>query len=268
MKYNKKLLFCIVDIIIFIPILIIIFVSLESKEVYYNSMFNTRIENLTLKNYISIFQNINIWVKWKNSIFVTITGVLICLFIAIPFSYRLIQVRGKCKFFILMILLVFLFTPEELTAMTKYRLCIRLNLLNNIFAVTIILAFQYLPMMIFMLYYVFLKIPRSILDAAELEGCNERQKILMIVVPITYGSILIQFLFAVICIWNSLLIPMFLLRDENSKMLMPYIASLDEQIGGNISYKMACVIFASLPIIFLYVILKKQLLKEIEIGNF
>ena len=157
-KYSKKGLFYFTELLIVIPILMVMLISVKSKDAYYNSMFSLYIEELTLENYVLIFRNKNMWIKIINSIIVTFLGSLICLFIAVPFSYALTQIKKKDRFIILLILLIFLFVPEEITIAIKYRLCIRLKLLNSIPVTIILLAFRHVPIVMFMLYFAFLTI--------------------------------------------------------------------------------------------------------------
>jgi len=117
---------------------------------------------------------------------------------------------------------------------------------------------------IFLLRQFFLGLPRDLLDAARIDGCNELEILWHVVVPLARPALamiaLIQFLGS----WKDFMGPLNYLTSRNQFTLSIALQSLQSQQGGTPWHiLMAASMMFSMPLIILFFLARKSFMKGI-----
>lgn len=232
--------------------------------------------DLTFANYTAVLSNPGIWRSFGVTVYITALGTLINLVLtalmAYGLSYR--ELKGRS----LVIILVLFTMIFQAPMIPSYLLVKSLGMLDTLWSLMIpsaISAFNLIIMISF-----FQGIPRSLLDAAKIDGCGEYRTLWKIVLPLSVPSLSTIGLFYAVAHWNGYfqavmyitkpnLYPLQLrLRQlivENQAEQMMQTAQLTLQSLEGI--KMATIIIASVPILLVYPFIQKHFVKGAMLGS-
>ena len=247
-----------VQIPTFIIIVIAIVLALLPTIITCINSFKTQSEiNLSImslpkgfewKNYVEAFESVK--ANILSSLIVAVVGalgqVLIAAVVAYVFSYC--NFSGKNAIFYLYISVMFI--PSALNLPTLYALTYKLNLINSLWGIWLPgwAAGQVGSM--FLLRVFFQNQPRTIIEAAKIDGAGDFNLALRIVMPMTIPIFIYLFLGAVGNRYDDYLWPSLILREENLKMIatvmMEKSATLSE---SNMGAAYAMYIVAGIPMI-------------------
>ena len=123
------------------------------------------------------------------------------------------------------------------------------------------------PMAIFM-YHGFVKsIPRELDEAALIDGCGELRLFFSVVFPLLRPITATIAILNTLWIWNDFLLPQLMLTDFDQYTLLLSTNALFGEYGNNDwSAILATLIMAILPVIMIYLVLQKYIMKGIVEG--
>ena len=110
-----------------------------------------------------------------------------------------------------------------------------------------------MPFSVYMLAAYFRTIPRSLIEAAEIDGANSFQVFRRVVIPLSGAPLITLGVVNVLWVWNELLIALVFLQSQNSLTLMAGLTGFQNRYNLNIPVVMAGLSLATLPIFLLYV---------------
>lgn len=200
------------------------------------------------ENYLEAFNSVK--ANILSSLIVAVVGalgqVLIATVVAYVFSFC--HFSGKNTIFYLYISVMFI--PSALNLPTLYALTYKLDLIDSLWGIWLPgwAAGQVGSM--FLLRVFFQNQPRTIIEAAQIDGANDLNLALRIVIPMTIPIFIYLFLGAVGNRYDDYLWPSLILREENLKMIatvmMEKSATLSE---SNMGAAYAMYIVAGIPMI-------------------
>lgn len=255
----KAIFFLIISAIILYPFFYAIITSLKTKESFYADPLGIT-SDMTLQNYTTIWGNFSIGKKMLNTMLVVFSSTMVILFFAIPSAYFINSVYSSIvKKIVFFVLFIFIFIPEEVFIMIEYDMMSSMDLINNFLSVIIIYSASFLPETILFLCLYFQQIPKEFSEAAKLDGTDDFHYLINFVIPISKSAILVLSITTIISLWNTFLIPMLLLYDENVKLIMPSLSGLITKHSNNPTYQMSGTLISILPLIIIYFIFKRKL---------
>ena len=200
------------------------------------------------QNYVDAFEAVK--ANILSSLIVAVVGalgqVLIAAVVAYVFSFC--HFTGKNTSFYLYISVMFI--PSALNLPTLYALTYKLDLINSLWGIWLPgwAAGQVGSM--FLLRVFFQNQPKTIIEAAQIDGADDFNLALRIVIPMTIPVFIYLFLGAVGSRYDDYLWPSLILREENLKMIatvmMEKSATLSE---SNMGAAYAMYIVAGIPMI-------------------
>jgi multiple sugar transport system permease protein/putative aldouronate transport system permease protein len=235
----------------------------------------------TTKAYTTIFDYQAIWVGYMNSIYYAVVGTFVNIVLTILAAYPLSR---KDLFGKNVLLFLFVFTMFFNGGLIPFYLTVnQLGLYNNRLALIIPSALSVWNMMIAITYFR-TSIPVELLEAAQLDGCNDFQFLWRIVVPLSAPLIAVLSLFYAVSHWNEFfraliflsnkeLFPLqLILRDilTNSTIdinMLKDAATISERQGLQELLKYALIVVASVPVLLLYPFVQKHFVKGMLLGG-
>lgn len=211
-----------------------------------------------------------------NSVIITLGGTFISLILTVPLAYGLsISGLPGRRLILLFILFTFLFSPGLVPV---YLLVTRLGLTNNFLAVILPPAVSVWNTLIMMSF--FQGLPDELTEAARIDGANELQVLLQIILPLSKPILLTIGLFYAVYFWNEFFTPILYLND-NDLMPLPVLlrnilisASFNEYVEFNAfsstsidSLKSAGVLLTMLPMLLVYPWIQRYFTKGTLVGG-
>ena len=239
-------------------------------------------KGFTLMGYKRVFQEPDILLGYKNTLFYTIIGTAINLFVTVPAGYMLSkkEVPGRNLFMFL-----FMFTMYFSGGMIPSFLLVKSLHLYDTRAVLVILgAFSTYNCIICRTF--FAALPHELEEAAAIDGCSTVRTFIQIVLPLSQALLGVMVLYFAVGHWNSYFNAMIYVNNENYKPLQLILrrilileqASSNMMEGGGDEYaaeqfklkeliKYAVIVVSSLPVLVLYPFLQKYFVQGVMIGS-
>ncbi|WP_124054533.1 carbohydrate ABC transporter permease [Arcanobacterium ihumii] len=139
--------------------------------------------------------------------------------------------------------------------------------LRNTFAGLVVPFMFGSPYAIFLLRENFRAIPQEILDAAILDGAGYWRQLWSIVIPNSRPILATLFLITVVSQWNNFMWPKIIAPAPAWNVLTVATASLQTQYTANWTLVMAATTLCVLPLLVLFLIFNKQIIRSIGISG-
>ena len=159
----------------------------------------------TLENYEKVFK-VGAKSFLLNSAIASIGSTIIILALAFPAAYALSIKPIKKSKDVLSFFLSTKFLPPIAALLPIYLILQKLQLLDNIFALTVFYVAMNLPLAIWLLRSFLKEIPRELVEAAELDGASTIKILYKVLVPISMPGIAATSLICFIFTWNEFLL--------------------------------------------------------------
>ncbi len=157
-----------------------------------------------------------------------------------------------------------LMVPAAVTIIPLYLMMTELGLRNTFWGLVLPFSFSS-PYAIFLLREYFRGIPQDLIDAARLDGCNTLDILVEVVVPVSKPIIATLILITVVSQWNNFMWPLVVTSGSSWRVITVATASLQSQYNGNWTLVMAATTLALMPLLVLFLIFQKQLIRSIAI---
>jgi multiple sugar transport system permease protein len=182
-----------------------------------------------------------------HSIVVALLLMAIDLVLGAPAAYALVKMRFRGKDMILNFILGSRLLPVVALAIPYYELMQTFNLTNTLTSLIIMYIGLTLPFTVLILCVAFRQVDRSIEEAAQLDGLNPLQTLIMIAVPLSAPSIVGAGLFAFMLSYSEFLFGLLLATNERVRTLPVTLASVSVNPDVSLGMITAGVILGVLP---------------------
>jgi arabinogalactan oligomer/maltooligosaccharide transport system permease protein len=249
------------------PILQVVTISLRPSDKLLSTSLEIIPENATLENYISLFRD-RPFLRWMwNSTFVslvvTLTGVALASMTGYAFSR--FQFVGK-KIGLLSLLTTQMF-PATMLLLPLYIMLIKLGLINTYLGVMIIYAATALPFTIWTMKGYYDTIPYSLEEAARIDGCNQFQAFVRVILPLAAPALVITALFAFMTAWSEYLVAAQILQDSELWTLPLGLKSFESNMSTEWGLYGASSLIVTIPVVVLFLMLSKYLVSGLTLGS-
>lgn len=210
-------------------------------------------QNPTLQNFVTAWTDGGLLTAAKNSIIITGGSTILFMLNVILVSYCLNKIRDKkIGVFLYMTFLAALFIPNVGTV-TGLVLRRNLGLYNNLFG-EIFCSSIGITTAVFIVSGFLRTIPKELEEAAMLDGANDRQTCMRVIVPVIKPALVSMGIIHVTGTWNSALGPMLTLRDKELFTIpMALLVNFTSEYSVEYTTMFAGVIMTAIPIVIVYV---------------
>lgn len=207
-------------------------------------------DKVNLSQYITVLlQSPDYLFKFWNSVILVLPIVLGQLAVASIAAYGFTRWRGKVSDIIFFSYVILMLMPYQVTLVPNYLVSEKLGLLNTKWA--IILPGTFAPFSVFLLTKFMRRIPRSLIEAAKLDGSSEWQIFRNICLPQCRSALYSIAILVFIDYWNMVEQPLILLQDASQQPLSVYLSTINQ---GEIGIGFAVAVIYMVPglLMFLY----------------
>lgn len=205
-----------------------------------------------------------------NSAFVTAAAVGLILALGAPAAYALSRFRlplGKAAY---ALFLAGLMIPAQLAMVPLFFELRALGLLDSRLGLVLVYAANGLPFAVFILAGFFRGLPRTLYEAAVVDGCGEFAAFWRVMLPLARPGLVTVAIFQFIGIWKEYFFAFMLVGGgEGGARTLPLgLANLaiTAQYGGDQARLFAGLVLVTLPILVIYTLLQRQLVGGIAAG--
>lgn len=227
--------------------------------------------DLRFDNYGHAWREAHFGDYFFNSALVTVVSVSAILVLGSMAAYALARFYhplGKAVFWLF---LSGLMIPVQLSIIPLFFEMRTLGLLNSKLGLILVYTANGLPFAIFILAGFFRSLPRSLYEAAVIDGCGELAAFWRVLLPLARPGLLTVAIFQFIGVWKEYFFAFMLTGGDtaNSARTLPLgLANLSITAQYHTDYGMlfAGLVLVTLPILVLYLLLQRHIVKGVAAG--
>ena len=196
-----------------------------------------------------------------NSVIVTVSAVLLCLFFSATAGYGFAKYRFRGNSFLFTVVLATIMISFEAIVVPLFILVRQMGMANTYWGLIIpesLTAFG-----VFMMRQFFFSLPDDFIESARIDGANEYIIFGRIAVPMAKTALLALVIFHAQWVWNLLLWPMILISSPDMRVLPQGIALFKGGYNTPYPEQLAVSVIACLPLLLLYIFLSKYFVQGI-----
>ena len=261
----QYLILCIFVVMVFVPIVTIIFGALKTR-----GEFMTRPYTLPIppnwENIIKILNQPSFWLMLRNSLIVMLATTACVVFVCslAAFAFARMEFRGKSLAFNLFTLgLMF---PINIAILPVYLVLRQMGLTNHLEGVIVVQVAFLLSSNILILRGFFMAIPVELQDAALIDGCNLFGFFWRILLPLARPALSAIAALTMIVSWNDLLVPLVVLDKDTLWTLPLGTMQFQGQYGQDLALVAAFLTLSASPTILFYVFAERQIVSGLTAG--
>lgn len=194
------------------------------------------------------------------SILVTIGQVITSSLAAYAFAFY----EFKYKRLLFLLVLSTMMIPAETTIISNFLTVSSLGWTDHLYV--LIIPFLTSAMGIFLIRQFYLTIPKELLEAAKIDGCNHFKFLINILIPISKPAIASLSIYTFIGTWNQYLWPLLTINNGNNRTVQIGISMLQFAEGSNYGVVLAGAILVLIPSILVFMIGQKSLVAGMTAG--
>lgn len=273
----------IIFIIVAYPLVYIISASFSNADAIVAGRVKFFPVEPTLAGYTAVFEHKGIMRGFYNSFFYMFVGTAFNIVMTILIAYPLSRdnVPGK-RIISLMLVFTMMF---QAGLIPNYLLIRQLNLIDTRWVMIIPKALNVWNVMITITYFR-TTIPKELLEASQIDGCDDFNFVLRVVLPLSKPIIAVITLFYAVAHWNTFFDAMIYLSDATLQPLqlilrnilvqnqvsMDMLASIDpESLAQSerlaVLLKYSLIVVSSAPLMMLYPFIQKHFVKGMMVGS-
>lgn len=238
--------------------------------------------NISMDGYSAVFRNRFIIRAYGNTILYTVVGAFINIVMAMFAAYPLSRHDLPGKNWIMYLFTFTMYFGGGL--IPAYMLNTALGLVDSIWALVLPGA---VPVYNMILARTFLQtsIPNELLDAARIDGCDDKIFFFRIVLPLSKAILAVLAIYSIVAHWNSYFSAMLYINSQNkmplqivlkqilvsnkvtSEMLMEDPEQYYLNLELNEVLKFALIVVSSAPIMLIYPFIQKYFVQGVMIGS-
>lgn len=257
-------LLSIIAVLMIFPIFWMLLLSLKTYPEQYANIIQLIKSKYTLQNYVDVLISDSFDIYFLNSLLVativTIGNVFFCTITA----YALARRNFIGKTLLISTILGVLIIPSHIIMIPLYRMMVELNWINTYYSLTI--PWLITPFGIFMVWQYIKLLPVELEDAARIDGAGLFAILFKIIFPLSRPILIVLAIFTFLSNWNSFLFPFIFTNDVAHRTLSVGLTFYLGKQSIDWGHLMAGAALSSLPIITLFLIFQKQIVKSMISG--
>jgi multiple sugar transport system permease protein/raffinose/stachyose/melibiose transport system permease protein len=221
---------------------------------------------LHFQNYTTAWTEGKFGTFFFNSVFYTVTVVMGIVLVSslAAYAFSRLNFPGKNIFFYMFVAAMMIPLPGSFVPL--YVMMTKLGLVNTRIGYILCMINVGLSVSILLLKTFFDKMPQDLENAARIDGCSKVGIWWHVAIPLARPAIAVIVIFNSLNVWNEYILATLLLNDQS---LMPLQRGLMVFQGSHsVDYPilMAGLTIAAAPIIFIYLLMQKHIIKGLSSG--
>jgi len=217
-------------------------------------------------NFVDVWRTPGFATWWRNTIAYATLGTALTLVSSIPVAYALAHFRFRGRNLAMMVVVATMMLPPQVVIVPMYLFWAKqLQLSGTLWPLIIPLAFGD-AFSIFLMRQFLLSVPKDYVEAAKIDGCNDLQALLRVVLPMSRPAIAAVALFQFFYLWNDYFGPQIYTSENPAAWTLSYgLASFKSAHHTNWNLTMAATLLVMAPVIALFFLAQKAFIQGVTL---
>ncbi|MCF7873679.1 MAG: carbohydrate ABC transporter permease [Candidatus Omnitrophica bacterium] len=223
---------------------------------------------VNFENYIYTFTKGNLGTYFLNSILYTFLTVIAIVIISSLAGYGISRLKFKGKNLIFYMILAAMMIPIPAAFVPLYVLLKGVGLLNTRIGYILAMVNVGLSLSIYLYKTFFDQLPKDLEESARIDGCGKLRIWWHVMFPLAKPATGVVVIFNALNVWNELILALVILSRKGLMPLQVGLLKFSQSSVGLTQYTtlMAALTIAALPIIIIYLIMQKHIIKGMTAG--
>ena len=214
---------------------------------------------LTFDNYRYLFVDLGFDGYFMNSLIVSISVTCIVSILALIGGYAMSRYRFKGKGLVYVLLLFTQMFPAVVLMIPLFETMNKLRLINTLLSLIITCSVTNLPFCLFMMMGYYNSIPRSLEEAAQVDGCSLLGAVFRVLLPTMRPSIVATGAYAFINSWNVFIYATAFITKKTKYTIPLALNIFQGEFNTNYSGLAAGCVVALIPVLVIFAFIQKNL---------
>ncbi len=249
------------------PVLVILINSFKTrKAIFSDPLALPNAESFSMIGYETVLKQGDFFLYFQNSMIVTVVSLTLILLFGAMAAFALAEYRFKGNTLMGLYLALGIMIPIRIGTVAILEMMVSAALVNTLTALILVYTAQGLPLAIFILSQFMKGVSDDLKNAGRIDGLSEYQIFFRLVLPLVRPAMATVAVFNMIPIWNDLWFPLILAPAEEVKTLTLGSQVFIGQFVTDWNAVLSALSMAILPVMILYVIFSRQLIRGITSG--
>jgi sn-glycerol 3-phosphate transport system permease protein len=248
-----------------LPLVWMLLASFKGMAEIYRLPITWLPESLAPTNYETATRTVPFGMFFVNSAIATVLGAGLKMLLGLMTAYALVFLDIPLRRFFFWVVVCALLVPQQIVLIPNYALIAQLGWLNTYQGLIVPGLASAFGTFLFRQH--FLTLPRSILEAAELDGAGHWRRLWRFVVPLSAPTIAAVGLVSIVHEWNDYLWPL-LVIDRPEMMTLPVGLTLLMNSDGVTDWGvlMAGTVLVTVPVLAVFFLLQRRIVAGLVAG--
>lgn len=249
------------------PVFLTIINSFKSKQAIFGQPLRLPgPSTFSLIGYETVLKQGDFVTYFQNSTIVTVVSIFLVLLFGAMAAFALAEYRFRGNTLMGLYLAIGIMIPIRLGTVALLQGMVATGLVNTLTALVLVYTAQGLPLAVFILSEFMRTVSDDLKNAGRIDGLSEYAIFFRLVLPLVRPAMATVAVFTMIPIWNDLWFPLILAPGESTKTVTLGAQLFIGQFVTNWNAVLAALSLAIFPVLILYVIFSRQLIRGITSG--
>ncbi|MBY8917820.1 carbohydrate ABC transporter permease [Nitratireductor rhodophyticola] len=254
-------------IIALFPVFVIVVNAFKSRKAIFRTPLELPTpETFSLIGFETVLKQGDFLLYFQNSFVVTVVSLFMVLLFGAMAAFALAEYRFKGNSLMGLYLALGIMIPIRLGTVAILQMMAASGLVNTLTSLILVYTAQGLPLAIFILSEFMRQVSDDLKNAGRIDGLSEYRIFFRLVLPLVRPAMATVAVFTMIPIWNDLWFPLILAPAEATKTITLGAQVFIGQFVTNWNAVLAALSLAILPVLILYLIFSRQLIRGITSG--
>ena len=269
-RWGSFVLYAVLTIVVFLyslPGLGVLLTSFKTTEEIARDGLWSLPDALRFTNYIDAWVGGNVVVYARNSLLVTIPATIVSIAFGILTGYVFSKLRFRGSDALFVFVVASMFYPPQIVLIPLFRLFNLVHLYDTLWPMIIVHSAFGIPICTLVMRNFFATVPSAIREAAIIDGANEWQVLMRVMLPISLPAIAVLATLQFTWIWNDFLWPIIFTQSDDMRTIMVGLASLKGQYSVAYGVQGAMAIIASIPTLLVFIFFQRYFIRGLTLGS-
>ena len=249
------------------PVIVVVMNSFKSKAaIFLQPLMPPLPSTFSLIGYNTVFGRGNFALYFTNSFIVTVASVALVLLFGAMAAFALSEYRYRLNTLLGLYLAIGIMIPIRLGTVAILQILVASGLINTLWALILVYTAAGLPLSIFILSEFMRQVSDDLKNAGRIDGLSEYKIFFRLVFPLIRPALATVAVFTMIPVWNDLWFPLILAPGEATKTVTLGAQVFIGEFTVDWNAVLAALTLAIIPILTLYIIFSRQLIRGITSG--
>ena len=254
-------------IIALFPVVLVVMNSFKARNAIFRSPLSPpTTETFDPVGYTTVMSQGDFVLYFQNSLIVTVVSLALVLLFGAMAAFALSEYRFRGNTLMGLYLALGIMIPIRLGTVAILQLMVAGGLVDTLTALILVYTAQGLPLCVFILSEFMKQVSDDLKNAGRIDGLSEYRIFFRLVLPLVRPAMATVAVFTMIPIWNDLWFPLILAPSEATKTVTLGAQIFIGQFVTNWNAVLAALSLSILPVLVLYLIFSRQLIRGITAG--